>query len=54
MAANEPRRVSGGTGTDGHLDELRTDPIALLERVRAECGDVGRLDRKSTRLNSSH
>ena len=44
MAANEPRRVSGGTGTDGHLDELRTDPIGLLERVRAECGDVGRFD----------
>ena len=44
MAANEPRRVSGGTGPDGHLDELRTDPIALLERVRAECGDVGRFD----------
>ena len=44
MAANEPRRVSGGAGPDGHLDELRTDPIALLERVRAECGDVGRFD----------
>jgi len=44
VAANEPRRVSGGTGPDGHLDELRTDPIALLERVRAECGDVGRFD----------
>ncbi len=26
----------------GHLEELRTDPIGLLERVRAECGDVGR------------
>ncbi|MFM7060669.1 MAG: cytochrome P450 [Actinomycetes bacterium] len=37
-------RVSGGEGADGHLDELRTDPIALLERVRAECGDVGRFD----------
>jgi len=37
----EPPRVSGGEGTEGHLDELRTDPIALLERVRAECGDIG-------------
>ncbi|MGA8726109.1 MAG: cytochrome P450 [Acidimicrobiales bacterium] len=37
----EPPRVSGGTGSEGHLDELRTDPIALLERVRAECGDIG-------------
>ena len=37
----EPPRVSGGTGENGHLDELRTDPIALMARVRAECGDVG-------------
>jgi len=37
----EPRRVSGGEGETGHLEELRTDPIALMERVRAECGDVG-------------
>jgi sterol 14-demethylase len=37
----EPPRVSGGTGENGHLDELRVDPIALLNRVRAECGDVG-------------
>ena len=26
----------------GHLQELRTDPIGLLMRVRDECGDVGR------------
>lgn len=25
----------------GHLQELRTDPIGLLDRVRAECGDIG-------------
>src|SRR3974390_2775688 len=31
--------VSGGPD---HLDELRADPIALMRRVRAECGDVGR------------
>ena len=37
----EPARVSGGEGTTGHLEELRTDPIALMERVRSECGDVG-------------
>ncbi|MBW8486068.1 cytochrome P450 [Actinomadura parmotrematis] len=30
--------VSGGPD---HLEELRTDPIALMERVRGECGDVG-------------
>ncbi len=37
----EPPRVSGGAGETGHLEELRVDPIALLERVRSECGDVG-------------
>ena len=26
----------------GHLEDLRTDPIDLLQRVREECGDVGR------------
>lgn len=26
----------------GHLAELRTDPVALLERVYAECGAIGR------------
>jgi sterol 14-demethylase len=33
-----------GAGDDGfgHLQELRTDPIGLLQRVRDECGDVGR------------
>jgi len=34
-------RVSGGAEPNGHLEELRTDPIALLFRVRDECGDVG-------------
>lgn len=37
----EPPRVSGGGGETGHLEELRVDPIALLKRVRSECGDVG-------------
>ncbi|QTI68276.1 cytochrome P450 [Gordonia polyisoprenivorans] len=36
-----PKRVSGGDGEHGHLDELATDPIGLFWRVRAECGDVG-------------
>jgi sterol 14alpha-demethylase len=35
--------VSGGQDDEfGHLQELRTDPIGLLQRVRDECGDVGR------------
>ncbi|MGQ0831883.1 MAG: cytochrome P450 [Microthrixaceae bacterium] len=33
--------VSGDDGGTGHLEELRRDPIGLMERVRAECGDVG-------------
>jgi sterol 14-demethylase len=37
-------RVSGGNEPNGHLEELRTDPIALLRRVRAECGDLGSFD----------
>jgi sterol 14-demethylase len=37
----EPPRVSGGDGPTGHLEELRTDPIGLMQRVRDECGDVG-------------
>nr|BFE88238.1 hypothetical protein GCM10020093_108390 [Planobispora longispora] len=34
----QPAVVSGGPD---HLEELRTDPIALMRRVRQECGDVG-------------
>jgi sterol 14alpha-demethylase len=40
-ALREPPRVSGGGGPNGHLDELSRDPIGLMTRVRAECGDVG-------------
>ena len=36
-----PKRVSGGDGPGGHLEELRHDPIGLMDRVREECGDVG-------------
>ena len=36
-----PPRVSGGEEDNGHLEELRVDPIALMNRVRSECGDVG-------------
>jgi sterol 14-demethylase len=34
-------RVSGGEEEHGHLEEFRTDPIALMKRIREECGDVG-------------
>lgn len=38
------REVSYAVPDDGHghLAEMRVDPIGLFERVRAECGDVGR------------
>ena len=38
---NEVRQVSGAEGEHGHLEEFRTDPIGLMQRVRDECGDVG-------------
>jgi sterol 14alpha-demethylase len=45
VSLREPRLVSGGSpGANGHLEELRRDPIALMRRVRDECGDVGRFD----------
>jgi hypothetical protein len=33
--------VSGGQEEHGHLEEFRTEPIALMHRVREECGDFG-------------
>ncbi|RDI47017.1 cytochrome P450 [Nocardia mexicana] len=41
MTLVKPRQVSGDNHEHGHLEEFRTDPIALMRRVRAECGDVG-------------
>ena len=36
-----PPRLSGGWPLLGHLLELRRDPIALMKRVHAECGEIG-------------
>ena len=33
--------LSGGWPLLGHLLELRRDPIALMRRLRAECGEIG-------------
>ena len=44
MTLQTPARVSGGESEHGHLEELRTDPIGLMRRVRDECGDVGAFD----------
>jgi sterol 14alpha-demethylase len=43
MPLREPLLVSGADD-GGHLEELRREPIGLMRRVRAECGDVGRFD----------
>ncbi|NKY31078.1 cytochrome P450 [Nocardia gamkensis] len=44
MTLVKPQRVSGGDHEHGHLEEFRVDPIGLMRRVRAECGDVGSFD----------
>ncbi|MFI1460716.1 cytochrome P450 [Nocardia carnea] len=44
MTSVKPPRVSGGEHEHGHLEEFRTDPIALMRRVREECGDVGQFE----------
>jgi len=37
----DPPIVSGDDGGTGHLEELRADPLGLMNRLRDECGDVG-------------
>jgi sterol 14-demethylase len=41
LELQRPPVVSGGDATGSHLEELRADPIGLMKRVRAECGEVG-------------
>src|SRR5262245_11612335 len=36
-------RLSGGWPLLGHLPGLRRDPIALMQRLRAGCGEIGEL-----------
>ena len=36
-----PPRLSGGWPFLGHLLELRRDPLALMRRLRDECGEIG-------------
>lgn len=50
MTLLAPKQVSGGQDEHGHLEELRTDPIALMRRVREECGDVGTFDLAGRRV----
>ena len=42
--------VSGALPGGGHLEELRTDPIGLLQRLRDECGSVGSFDLAGRRV----
>ena len=41
MTTNNPPGLGRHRTSTGHLEELRVDPIGLMGRVRAECGDVG-------------
>ncbi|MBF6344081.1 cytochrome P450 [Nocardia cyriacigeorgica] len=50
MTLVQPQRVSGGDSEYGHLDEFRVDPIALMRRVREECGDVGAFELAGKRV----
>ncbi|MGW3960535.1 cytochrome P450 [Amycolatopsis sp. NPDC005003] len=50
MNPREPQRVSGGRAEHGHLEELRTDPIGLMRRIREECGAVGAFDLGTRRV----
>lgn len=36
------KTLSGARPDVGHLEEMTRDPIGLMQRVRDECGDVGR------------
>jgi sterol 14-demethylase len=42
--------VSGALAGSGPLEELRTDPIGLLQRIRTECGSVGSFDLAGRRV----
>ncbi len=46
----EVPEVSGRSDEHGHLTELRTDPIGLLQRIRNECGTVGSFDLAGRRV----
>ena len=39
-----PPRLSGRWPFFGHLWEMRRDPLALMSRLRAECGEIGTFD----------
>ncbi len=50
-AGVEPPKLSGGWPLIGHLLELRKDPIALMQRVRRDCGEVGQFDLAGHRIH---
>jgi sterol 14-demethylase len=45
-----PPRLSGGWPLLGHLFELRRDPLALMRRLRAECGEIGEFNLAGHRI----
>jgi sterol 14-demethylase len=45
-----PPRLSRGLPVLGHLLELRRNPIAVMQRLRAECGEIGELNLAGHRI----
>lgn len=43
-------KLSGSWPGVGHLFELRRDPIGLMQRLRAECGEIGELNLAGHRI----
>ncbi len=43
-------RLSGGWPLLGHLLELRRDPLALMRRLRTECGEIGEFNLAGHRI----
>lgn len=44
QAGQSPPRLSGRWPFFGHLFEMRRDPLALMSRLRSECGEIGTFD----------
>ena len=54
LGLREPPQVSGGEESMGISTSCAVDPIALMRRVRDECGDVGRVPPGRARGGAPH
>ncbi len=50
IQGSAPPRLSGGWPVLGHLLELRRDPLALMQRLHAECGELGEFNLAGHRI----